>query len=305
MVDGVERTTCLRRRTATACAALAVATALFAAAVVRTSAQIGPTTGQNVAPVFEGWERNPDGSFNLVFGYFNRNWDEEIDVPIGPNNAIEPGGADQGQPTKFYPRRTRFLFRIRVPSDFGDKEFVWTLTSNGKTERAYATLKPDYIIDNSIIAANNGEASGRPDNSPPVLKVESEQVGHVKVGDAITLTAVATDDGVSAARPMPPPPLLQIAAIVPFGATGLRLSWFVYRGAGTVTFDPPQFKAWEDDRDGRDSPVSAGWVTPPVPPDNTWVVRATFAGPGTYVLRGLAHDGGLSDSADVTVVVTR
>ena len=252
MVNGVRDETRLFRQRATACTALVVTIALFAAGVVRASAQIGPTTGQNIAPVFEGWERNPDGSFNLVFGYFNRNWDEEIDVPIGPNNAIEPGGPDQGQPTHFYPRRTRFLFRIRVPSDFGDKELVWTLTSNGKTERAYATRKPDYIIDNSIIAANNGEASGRQDNSPPVLKVEGEQVRHVKVGDAVTLTAVATDDGIPAARPMPPPPLDQISAIVPFSATGLRVSWFVYRGAGKVTFAPRQFNAWEDDRDGRD-----------------------------------------------------
>ena len=74
--------------------------------------------GQNIAPVYEGWEQNPDGSFNLVFGYFNRNWDEEIDVPIGPDNSIEPGGPDQGQPTHFFPRRNRFLFRDPRPEGF-------------------------------------------------------------------------------------------------------------------------------------------------------------------------------------------
>src|SRR5262245_23603334 len=92
------------------------------------------TAGQNIAPVYEGWEQNPDGSFNLVFGYFNRNWEEEIDLPIGPNNNIEAGGPDQGQPTHFLPGRNRFLFRVRVPKDFGAKELVWTLTSHGKTE---------------------------------------------------------------------------------------------------------------------------------------------------------------------------
>src|SRR5438874_600272 len=61
--------------------------------------------GQNVAPSFDGWEKNPDGSFNMLFGYFNRNWEEQPQVPVGPDNNIEPGGPDQGQPTTFFPRR--------------------------------------------------------------------------------------------------------------------------------------------------------------------------------------------------------
>src|ERR1043165_1350930 len=99
--------------------------------------------GQNIAPVFEGWEQNPDGTFNMVFGYFNRNWEEQPDIPIGPDNSISPGPADQGHPTHFYPRRNKFWFRVLVPKDFGRKELVWTLTVHGKTEKAYATLKPD------------------------------------------------------------------------------------------------------------------------------------------------------------------
>src|SRR4051794_22839232 len=63
------------------------------------------TAGQNVSPAYEGWEQNPDGSFNVLFGYMNRNWEEEIDVPVGPDNGIEPGGPEQGQPTRFLPRR--------------------------------------------------------------------------------------------------------------------------------------------------------------------------------------------------------
>ena len=56
-------------------------------------AQQSYATGQTIAPAYEGWERNDDGSFTLVFGYMNRNWDEVIDVPVGPANHIEPGGA--------------------------------------------------------------------------------------------------------------------------------------------------------------------------------------------------------------------
>ena len=33
-------------------------------------------SGQNLQPVFEGWEQNADGSFNMVFGYLNRNYEE-------------------------------------------------------------------------------------------------------------------------------------------------------------------------------------------------------------------------------------
>ena len=95
-------------------------------------------TGQNVVPVFEGWERNADGSFNMVFGYMNRNYEEAVDVPVGPDNALEPGGVDQGQPAHFYPRRQQYVFYVRVPKDWGKKDLVWTLTSHGKTEKAYA-----------------------------------------------------------------------------------------------------------------------------------------------------------------------
>src|SRR5262245_36940667 len=91
--------------------------------------------GQNVSPAFEGWEENADGSFNMLFGYMNRNWEEEVDVPIGADNVLSPGAADQGQPTHFLPRRNRFIFKVRVPKDFGTKELIWTLTTRGKTEK--------------------------------------------------------------------------------------------------------------------------------------------------------------------------
>jgi hypothetical protein len=92
---------------------------------------------------------------------------------------------------------------------------------------------------------------------------------------------------------------------VPNSATGLRLSWFKYRGSGPIEFDPPQTKVWQDHRDGGNSPWSAGWQTPPVPPGNKWTVRATFSEPGAYTIRALAHDGGLIDYDDVTVTVTK
>src|SRR5262249_32292502 len=115
-----------------------------------------PVENLNVSPVYEGWESNPDGTFTLVFGYFNRSWDSSPVVPIGPDNNIGPGAADQGQPTYFLPRRNHFVFRIKVPADFGTKEVVWTLVTLGKAEKAYGTLKPDYVIDDMILMSNIG-----------------------------------------------------------------------------------------------------------------------------------------------------
>ena len=304
----------VRRRSrplVTACCMLGMVMAAVLLTSSRTSAQVAPATGQNIAAVYEGWEQNPDRSYNLLFGYFNRNYTEEIDVPIGPDNKIEPGELDQGQPTHFAPRRNRFVFKVRVPEDFGDKELVWTLTSHGETERAYGTLHPEYFVDDIVIMNNNGAGGGGGGayniigNNPPRLEVEGDKTRRsVKVGQPVTLTAFASDDGVPKRRAMRPPRVGNgQRQITPDSASGLRLAWFVYRGAGTVTFDPPQIKVWEDHRDGANSAWSAGWEPPPVPPDGKWMVRATFSDPGTYVLRCLAHDGGLMTHEDVTVVV--
>ena len=74
---------------------------LICAFATQVTSQQAFTHGQNIAPVFEGWEKNPDGSFNMVFGFFNRNCEEVLHIPIGTDNSIEPGGPDHGQPTRF------------------------------------------------------------------------------------------------------------------------------------------------------------------------------------------------------------
>jgi hypothetical protein len=286
----------------------AIASVVAVALALAVASAQQPQSGQNIAPVYEGWEQNADGSFNLIFGYFNRNWNEWIDAPVGPANTLEPGGPDQGQPTHFLPRRNQFVFRVHVPKDFGTKELVWTLTTNGKAEKAYATLKPDYVVDNTVMMANfgaGGQLGTTPDlmgNQAPRLELAGERTRRAKVGEAVALSAIATDDAKPRVRGMAP--VVGVNRMLPNSANGLRLAWSKYRGTGDVTFDPPQFTVWEDTRDGANSPWAAGWRTPPVPPGNKWDVRATFSAPGTYVLRCIAHDGGLSTAENVTVIVS-
>src|SRR5258706_9659017 len=121
-------------------------------------------SGASVTGAFEGWFKNPDGSFSLLLGYYNRNQKQEIDLPAGPNNRIEPGGPDRGQPTHFLPGRGWGLFTVKVPADFGENKITWTLVANGKTTVIPASLKPDYEISPFIEAAVG--------NTPPVLSFE-------------------------------------------------------------------------------------------------------------------------------------
>ena len=104
-------------------------------------------TGQSVTAAYEGWYKNADGTYSLLVGYFNRNKKEALDIPIGPNNRIEPGGPDQGQPTHFLPRRQWGVFTIVVPADFGDKKITWTIVANGRTTSVPMGLHRDYEVE--------------------------------------------------------------------------------------------------------------------------------------------------------------
>jgi hypothetical protein len=311
----------VRIRLAITLAAASIALVLVVGLVPGLGAQGIPYKGADISPVYEGWRTLKDGSLELMFGYFNRNQEEELDIPLGPDNHIEPGGPDQGQPTHFYPRRNRFVFHIIVPKDFGKKELVWTLTGNGRTNTVYATLHPDYYTDDIVIMNDSGAGGSGGggyninSNTPPVLKVEGDKTRTIAVGQPLRLSAVVTDDGIPKRRVVPLiAPWLEDKSKDRYerigsrccadSASGLRFSWMVFRGqAADVSFDPEQIVTWEDYRDGRNSPYSAGWEPPAPPPDNRWASTVTFTRPGTYVLRGVAHDGGLSTTDDVTVVV--
>jgi hypothetical protein len=273
--------------------------------------------GRHVEPAFEGWRPNPDGTFNMMFGYMNENWTGQPDIPIGENNYFSPGEADRGQPTHFLPRRNRFNFEVTVPADWGGRELVWTLNVNGIERKAYATLRQDYLVDNMVIASETGSlgaGTSSPEsraNLPPVVTLQGDSVRVARVGEPVNLAVHVWDDGLPERRRessntsdelqrrmMRPPMRVTVGKV-----NGLYLSWNVYRGDGEVTFDPPLPKVWEDTRTSANSPWGPLWLPPPVPADGIYHVNATFSKPGSYVLWGRADDGGLYHDTYMTVHV--
>lgn len=201
---------------------------------------IGIRSGQSVTPAYEGWYEDDDGMIALSFGYYNRNTEEQPDIPVGPANRIigaPDGEINQGQPTHFDTHRHWGVFTVRIPADY-DQEVVWHLENQGKTFHIPANRKPEYVID-----AIAGDANG---NFPPQIKfAEDGKWGHgpegitsatvsARVGRPVTLEAWVQDDGV--ANPM--------MAMFLGGGGGrvppVIVDWFPHQGPGMVTFSEPK-----------------------------------------------------------------
>ena len=231
------------------------------------------------------------------------------------------------------------MFRVRAGYNSEKDEFILTLTTHGKTEKAYATLRPDYIVDDVVKASETGAlgaGTSSPEtrsNKPPSVRIDEVKARNVKVSEWVTLVTEVKDDGIpkprgagfagaavrnsarldataasttsseNVVRPnraMQPPSRVTVGKNV-----GLHLSWFLYRGPGKVTFTPEQIKVWEDTRTGANSPWAPVWVAPEMPADGKVQVQASFSEPGTYVLRSIADDGALTGYDELTVVVVR
>ena len=261
-------------------------------------------TGQSVTPAFEGWFENKDGTFTLLVGYFNRNEKEELFIPVGPNNRIEPGGPDMGQPTHFFPRRQWGVFTIKVPKDFGTKKLTWTIVANGLTNTITLHLNPKWIVE-PWYAAGSG-------NTPPVLRFNPEGPEFsgppttvaasytASVGKALDLTVWASDKGPTlnlqdpdeararrgrgappgrGTGPGPGTPGAGPGGGRPGGAGGdegpggsppLSVSWNLHRGPAKVTFS-----------NARPSVSGEGGKA---------ITSVVFSKPGEYILRAQAND---------------
>lgn len=215
--------------------------------------------GASITPAFEGWYKNDDGSFSLLIGYYNRNSKQPITIPIGPNNRIEPGEPDQGQPTYFQTGRQWGVFVIKVPKDFGTKAIKWTLTVNGETQTVPFTLNPGYPITpfKELGMLNEPPAlvfkEGGPKYSGPPTNVAATYAGTVgqPVPISIWVSDVKERDKEGA-------------------ATVANLSFHKYRGPGEVKFEKARISATKQGEMITNS--------------------ATFAEPGEYMLRVQAND---------------
>ncbi|MBI4477862.1 MAG: hypothetical protein HY654_11850 [Acidobacteria bacterium] len=237
--------------------------------------------GSSITASFEGWFQNPDGSRSFLIGYLNRNRAKAMDVPIGPNNRIEPGGPDQGQPTHFLPGRQTGVFVIPVPQDFTpQQQLTWTITVNGQTTMIPFKLNPDYNISPLKIRHDLSFL-----NTPPIVRFDQNApaiLGPIAtpLKPALTLTASAdkplaltvwTEDdakyssGTNAPMKNPPPPV--------------TLTWSKYRGPGTVTFDADKPKLQTLAGGGVGELFRGNGVT-----------TATFSEPGEYLLHVTAND---------------
>jgi hypothetical protein len=252
-------------------AAVAVAGCLVLASGHRIFAQLPleppRDTGNSITPAFEGWFQNEDGSYSLLVGYFNRNMKETLDIPIGPDNRIEPGGPDMGQPTHFLPRRQWGVFLIKVPPDFGNKKYTWTIVANGKTMSIPLGLTKGYQVEPYKDAAMG--------NTPPTLKLQpngpvlqgppmtTPATLTATVGKPLELVAWVADDAVEDPEeggggigpPTPP----------------LAITWTKYRGPGEITFAEAKPKIDKAD-------------------NGKTMTTATFAAPGEYTLRVQVND---------------
>ena len=262
--------------------------------------------GSSVTPAFEGWYYGKDGSQNLLIGYFNRNTKQELDIPVGPNNRIEPDGPDMGQPTHFNTGRNWGVFSIKLPKDFGTKKLTWTIVANGLTNAITLHTQADYVVEPFEDAANK--------NTPPKLKFRDggplftgAPVGIAEkytatVGAPLTLTVWATDEGAkinipegrgrgrgAAARGATPGAGDAAAggrgdaAAQGRGGAGrgaefaftppppIAITWTMFRGPGAVKFENQKPKIAIDE---------GGKAT----------TTATFSAPGEYILRVQGND---------------
>ena len=178
--------------------------------------------GQGITPAFEGWFRNPGRDVQYLVGYYNRNLKQTIDIPVGPDNKIEPGGPDQGQPTHFQPGRGWGPWSITVPKDFGDKELNWTITANGQTNTIPINIKPLWEISPFIDAINNTPPwlsfQNFDENGPTITGPKPLYISKTaKVGTPLPLTVFVADDVViSPGRTAP--------------ANPITVAWSEYRG---------------------------------------------------------------------------
>lgn len=232
--------------------------------------QILRPSGQPVVPLFDGWYPNPDGTYGMCFGYFNLNTVEAVDVPLGPDNFIEPSAFHGMQPTHFDPvpaanyRRHFCVVSVRVPEDFGQGSVVWTLRTGGETLSTPGKLLPPYILDEP-------ESGGRGVVAPFLsFDVDGPSFQGRTGFTAASRTAVVGDP-------------ITLSVWVDHPAPRSWVGWTQHQGPGKIEFGRPEMMVDRPGRDGR-VPVD-GRSSATVSRRAFATTTATFSVPGEYVVR--------------------
>jgi hypothetical protein len=269
-----------------------------------------PNSNNNfVAPFFDGWYENEDGTYTLSFGFMNRNDSDLIEIPLGEDNFIEPSQYDGMQPTSFptvmYPGfggpRERGIFGVVVPADF-DGDVWWTLTTDGYTTRVPGRLvSPGPVIKAAYELGITPQARGslRPiirfsENGPDGIGIEGlARPGTLstEVGEPLEVQFWAFDRGER-----------ELGAV--------NMSLWKHRGpvGGMIAFEslvePAPVESGALRRQGR-RPVTPGPIDIGDPvgipitgaTPNIGSFRATFDTPGEYVIRVRIDSFNQRDSA--------
>lgn len=211
--------------------------------------------GQPVIPLYEGYYSNPDGTKSLSFGYFNMNLEETFDIPIGPDNFIEPAEFNGMQPTHFMAapkergrnHRHQSVFTITVPESY-TQPIVWTIRFKGHP--FVVTAHPDGA---ETFRTDDGESVTDSPLAAIVRFAPSDPPVFGRNGPVTGPLSVAVN------RPLPLSVLVD-----PRGRPQNTVTWYHHQGPGQVTFSEP-----------------ATTIKGPAEVTTT----ATFSEPGDYVIR--------------------
>jgi hypothetical protein len=254
--------------------------------------------GSSVTPAFEGWYFDKDGSQHVMVGYFNRNTKQEFDIPVGPNNRIEPGPADQGQPTHFNAGRQWGVFTIKLPKDFGTKKLSWTIVANGFTNTITLHTNPDYIVEPFEDAANkNTPPKFRFQPNGPIFTGPPQTIAEKytgTVGVPVPLTVWISDEGpkINVPEPSGRGRGRGRGAEAPAAGAAGRGAAAPARGAAPEGFTPPPPMAltWTKFRGPGDVKFDNNKPSIDRAADGKTVTNATFSAPGDYILRVEGND---------------
>jgi hypothetical protein len=265
-----------------AAALLLLATGAVLSAQVQLPSQPPKQFGSSITPAFEGWFDNPDGTHSFLIGYYNRNTEAELDIPVGPNNHFEPT-ADMGQPTHFLTRRRFGMFVVTMPKTFGKNDKIsWTLTANGVTTTIPFFMHTDY---NLTPMKSSEESPNGKYNEPPVLRFSDS--GPKIAGPAVSLQKAIDGGTATVGVAMPLNLLVDDDALYSSGGNGpmggqrppVSVTVSKYRGPGAVTLGTPRV-AFTATRGGK----------PLEPYSGTAATTVKFTEPGEYLLHVTIND---------------